>query len=172
MQDVDVIDFFNQQLTLATKDRSHPYRLFSVATTDPEGNPDTRTVVIRDFEPANNIITFHSNINDKKIQHIKNNPNICLLFYSLEHRVQYRVYAKASVHYMDDITQAKWVSMPHNCYKTYIKDLDGIDKNNIACSPQELAQAYPLFSVIKCHYDKLSYLKLVHNGNISIDVSV
>lgn len=53
-----------------------------VATVDPEGQPWTRSVLLKHFDERG--FVFYTNYESRKAQHIKNNPRVSLIFLWLE----------------------------------------------------------------------------------------
>jgi pyridoxine/pyridoxamine 5'-phosphate oxidase len=81
-------------------DTKHAFRLCSVATVNEAGKPDTRTVVLRDCDIANKTLSFHTDFRSGKISHLKNQPEVCMLFWDHKNSLQLRVYGEAQIHHL------------------------------------------------------------------------
>jgi pyridoxamine 5'-phosphate oxidase len=93
-------------------DAKHAFRFFSIATVNPEGWPDTRTVVLRECDIAAKALYLHTDIRSGKIAHIKEKPKVCLLFWHPKQSLQLRIYGNAYIHHMDEIARKKIADLP------------------------------------------------------------
>lgn len=93
-------------------DSKHAFKLFSIATVNTGGMPDARTVVLRACDIAAKELCFHTDIRSGKIAHIKEQPEVCLLFWDPGQSLQLRVYGTAQFHHLDETTKAKIASLP------------------------------------------------------------
>jgi len=66
---------------------------FNIATSDKDGFPSNRIVLLKEFDK--NGFVFYTNINSKKGNHIKQNPNVALCFYWETLNKQIRIEGKA-----------------------------------------------------------------------------
>ena len=108
-----IFDEFHQAAT----EPSHPFRFLSLATTDQEG-PDIRYVVLRAVDGEGRLY-FFTDYRTQKINHLQTNPQIALLFYNSEKRVQIRIKAKASIHRGNYEAEKYWQTVEGDARKAY-----------------------------------------------------
>jgi pyridoxamine 5'-phosphate oxidase len=100
-------------------DAKHAFKLFSIATINADGLPDTRTVVLRSCDIAAKELCFHTDIRSGKIAHFKKQPEVCLLFWDHKQSLQLRVYGIVSIHYLDEIAIHKLAALPQQQLHLY-----------------------------------------------------
>jgi pyridoxamine 5'-phosphate oxidase len=66
----------------------------ALATTDPDGQPSARMVLLKDFSPAG--FTFYTNYDGRKSRELDENPRACLLFFWSAHERQVRIEGRAA----------------------------------------------------------------------------
>ncbi len=99
-------------LARGSVDSKHPFKLFSVATVSNIGLPDTRMVVLRACDIIAKELCFHTDIRSGKVEHLKQQPELCLLFWHPKQSLQLRVYGAAQVHHLDETTAEKIMALP------------------------------------------------------------
>jgi len=99
-------------LSRGAADAKHAFKLFSIATVNAGGLPDTRTVVLRACDITAKELCFHTDIRSGKIAHIKKQPEVCLLFWDHKQSLQLRVYGKAVIHHLDEMASIKARQLP------------------------------------------------------------
>jgi general stress protein 26 len=70
-----------KQLKSALKHKKHPFRYFTLSTLSLNGAPQSRTVVLRDFDSENLILTIFTDSRSKKVEELKEDKRAELLFY-------------------------------------------------------------------------------------------
>ncbi len=73
------------------QDRRHPYHQPVLATTDTEGYPDARTVVLRGVDRDAATLRCHTDARSPKLAHLARTPRAAWLFYDPRARVQLRI---------------------------------------------------------------------------------
>lgn len=101
----------------ACKDRRHPFRFFSLSTTDGQV-PFSRTVVLRDL-PQPWTFRVYTDARSQKMNHLQAFPHASLLFYHPKRQVQLIVQAKVSIHQGDEIAQSCWLRVHEKARKDY-----------------------------------------------------
>lgn len=71
--------------------KNHPFRYLSLATTHPNGDPEVRLVVLRNYHSENDLFTIYTDARTPKIRALASNPTAELLFYDPKKLVQIRV---------------------------------------------------------------------------------
>ena len=80
-----------KELELSLENSKHPFHIFTITTIN--GNfPDSRYVVLRNVNETKKTIYFNTDKRSNKIKHIKNNNNVCALFYDIVKKIQLRIY--------------------------------------------------------------------------------
>lgn len=85
------------QLEQASKDPDHAFRYLTMATLSKEKAPAQRMVVLREFSKDDVLITVFTDARSKKVEEIKNNDSVSLLFYDPEEKLQVSIKGKASL---------------------------------------------------------------------------
>ena len=82
------IDLFKEWFNEAKKTEINDPNAFSLATCDKKGVPSVRIVLLKDF--SKNGLVFYTNLNSKKNNYIKDNPNgsICFHWKSLSRQIR------------------------------------------------------------------------------------
>ena len=99
-----------ENINLGIQKAKHDYHSF-VFSTISKNSPDSRTVILRDFDEHKPAIWFHSDRRSKKILHLEENENVSALFYDKSRKVQLRINGIADIE--EDIEHNKkiWNSM-------------------------------------------------------------
>jgi pyridoxamine 5'-phosphate oxidase len=96
------------RLRRAADDPSSPLRLMSVATSNVNGRPSNRTLVLRGADRDAALIWFHTDRRSPKLTHLKANPYVSSVVYDPENRVQIRLDGKVTLHQGDSIAKHHW----------------------------------------------------------------
>ena len=73
--------------------KNHPFRFFSLATVTPEGQAESRMVVLRKFDPSSLEFSIYTDARTPKIKALHHNSDAELLFYDHKKLCQIRVKA-------------------------------------------------------------------------------
>lgn len=85
-----------QHLARGTKDRHHPARHPTLATTTPDG-PDLRTMVLRAASRTDSTLEFHTDAASPKAHQILQNPNVVIHIWIPKANLQIRAKATAEL---------------------------------------------------------------------------
>ena len=96
MKPSKVLDMEYLELNKAVKDGKHKYHCFYIATINLK-TPKLRTVVLRSVEKDKNTISFHTDLRSQKINDLRLNNNVSVLFYDEERKIQVRGQGKAII---------------------------------------------------------------------------
>ena len=91
----------------APDDPDSAFRYPSVATKALTENPVQRTVVLREVTPDYRIL-FFTDLRSRKVLQIRHAPELNLLFYDHELRLQLLINGKATLHVDDEQSQKYW----------------------------------------------------------------
>jgi 3-hydroxyisobutyrate dehydrogenase len=185
----DVIDFIKLQMEQGVVDRNHPYHLVNVATVDADGFPTARTVVLRHFNWGQGVLRFHTDLRSPKIQEIQNNPAVSIQCYSLEHKVQLRFKAVASIISQAEMNRQKWLQMKaysRRCYTISeapgtqleyndVGRVSNVNANPISAIPfgdEHDKSAFENFVIVECRILSVDFLHLASDGHVRAQVKL
>ena len=161
----------------AVKNSKNPYHTFVFSTINNE-HPESRTVVLRGFEPKSFKIYFNADYRSPKIKDLKDNNCCSALFYDQDRRVQLRFRCEAILHYQDDISRAIWKNTALQSRKCYMGGLNPSQKleeyspniplEYLKTDPdrEHSEQGYSNFVHIELKIIELDVLELHHDGHI------
>jgi len=100
-----------QELTRATKDRHHDWRTPAFASIGMDGNPQVRTIVLRQANQTLWTLDAYTDARSAKCQELIKYDRVQLVFWSTRLRWQLRVSVNASVHVDGDLVETAWARM-------------------------------------------------------------
>ncbi len=166
----EILESIWSEFDLSLTQVNHPFHIFSISTIQ-DNKPDSRYVVLRNVDKKNYTISFNSDKRASKIMQIKNNKNVCALFYDIKKKVQIRIYGNVKIENDIDIIKNTWdqlQKMSKLCYlniyapgiklknsKDYLpKDFDG--KGELGLTN---------FSILRIKINLIDWLNLNHRGH-------
>ena len=155
----------NYLLSDGVKNRKSDFRTFTLCTSG--DYPSGRTVVLRGYNSDKGILTFHSNIHAEKIEQLKNNLNVCCVFYSKSKKIQIRVFGHACINHENDRSSDSWnrmSDMSKECYFQTPYPGTTIDKYN-DFRKEVLESESSSFTVIDIDINKIDWLYLKREGH-------
>jgi len=114
----NLINDLFQDLERATVDRKHPYRFCYLATTQVDYVSTQRTVVLRRILPSKELLIF-SDYRTPKVQEIKQQEQVSLLFYHPTQQIQIRLQAVVTIHHQDALCLREWSKLNERNKKDY-----------------------------------------------------
>lgn len=96
------------ELQRATVDRHHEWRTPVLATVDPQGAPQARTVVLRGADAHALQLVFFTDSRSPKVAELQANPDAALVFWSRRLQWQLRVGVRAVVQTEGQQVDAAW----------------------------------------------------------------
>ena len=164
-----------KNINLGIQKAKHDYHSFVFSTVS-KNSPDSRTVILRDFDEHKPAIWFHSDIRSKKILHLGENENVSALFYDKSRKVQLRINGIADIE--DDIEHNKkiWDSMRPESKLCYMgpyapsQKINQFEPNTLKRSAHDLDKedehlGLSRFCRIRIKIEKLDWLKLDYKGH-------
>ena len=164
-----------KNINLGIQKAKHDYHSFVFSTVS-KNSPDSRTVILRDFDEHKQAIWFHSDRRSKKILHLEENKNVFALFYDKSRKVQLRINGIADIE--EDIEQNKkiWDSMRPESKLCYMgpyapsQKISQFEPNILKKSAHDLDQedehlGLSRFCRIRIKIKKLDWLKLDYKGH-------
>ncbi len=97
-----------QELQRAPHDKHHEWRTPVLATVDPQGLPDARTVVLRQTDPDAQTLVCFTDARSPKCAELREQPGAMLVFWSQRLGWQLRVQARAVVQTAGPEVDAAW----------------------------------------------------------------
>ena len=175
MKPSKVLDMEYLELNKAVKDRKHKYHCFYIATINLK-TPKLRTVVLRSVEKDKNTISFHTDLRSQKINDLRLNNNVSVLFYDEERKIQVRGQGKAIIEENSAELKNLWSTMRAEsklCYmgpfapgeqlSHFQPNLPNHNAQNI--SEESDIKGYNNFCRVTVHLEKLDWLQLDHKGH-------
>ena len=170
-----VLDMEYIELNKAVKDRTHKYHCFYIATINLK-TPKLRTVVLRSVEKDKNTISFNTDLRSQKINDLRLNNNVSVLFYDEERKIQVRGQGKAIIEENSTELKNLWSTMRAEsklCYmgpfapgeqlSHFQPNLPNHNAQNI--SEESDIKGYINFCRVTVHLEKLDWLQLDHKGH-------
>ncbi len=111
-----------QKLQAGVNSRKSPYHVLSCSYISLENKPRTCHIVIRRVYPKTRKMHFHTDIRNKKVAHLQNNPNIACCVYSKEEKLQIKIYGKANIQNQTKFTREVWDKMQNISKICYAND--------------------------------------------------
>ena len=164
-----------KNINLGIQKAKHDYHSF-VFSTVLKNSPNSRTVILRDFDENKPAIWFHSDRRSKKILHLEENENVSALFYDKSRKVQLRINGIADIE--EDIEHNKkiWDSMRPESKLCYMgpyapsQKINQFEPNTLKKSAHDLDKedehlGLSQFCRIRIKIKKLDWLKLDYKGH-------
>ena len=164
-----------ENINLGIQKAKHDYHSFVFSTLS-KNSPDSRTVILRDFDEHQPAIWFHSDRRSKKILHLEENEKVSALFYDKSRKVQLRINGIADIE--EDIEHNKriWDSMRPESKLCYMgpyapsQKINQFEPNTLKKSAHDLDKkdehlGLSRFCRIRIKIKKLDWLKLDYKGH-------
>lgn len=152
------------RLSACLEIKGHPWRWPVLSTVSPDGKPNARIVVLREFREETAFI--FTDARTQKIVDLRGNPSCNLLFFDPEAKLQIRAGATATIHLQDDICESRWASLndrQRSEYQAIAAPADPHSSEGDAHNPS-LGMAH--FAVLKLAIDRLDILQLTRQAHI------
>lgn len=163
-------DTFFQELELelrkGTSKKGHPFRYFTLATVGLGSVARLRTVVLRRVSEDFKLI-FYTDRRSKKINHIKENNAVSLLFYHPKQLLQLKIEGRAKIITDPEELQKYWSGVQPTSRKDYTT-------NSAPGSPisnpdnVEYLEDKNYFTIIEIELSKIEYLKLKRPNHLRV----
>ncbi|MBS6034273.1 MAG: pyridoxamine 5'-phosphate oxidase family protein [Pantoea sp.] len=107
-------------LSDAAADPQAEFRYLTLCTVDAASRPQARTVVLRQVDSCLRTLTFHTDLRSPKWQEMSANPQVTVLGYALQTRLQLRLQGEVGLYAGEsDIADAAWSRLPARTRSTY-----------------------------------------------------
>lgn len=157
--------------------KKNGFRNMYVATMNGNGEASIRTVVNRKVDEFDKKIYFHTDIRSRKIESLKIDNRVSLLFYDAKQRVQITIKAHVILHVNNDMQKNRWQATSPQARLGYMtvdapntKSDDptlGYDDKFATNKPSDAESDIfkENFVVVECHVYELEFLYLDYLGN-------
>ncbi|PKV52269.1 pyridoxine/pyridoxamine 5'-phosphate oxidase [Aquimarina sp. MAR_2010_214] len=154
-------------LKTAAEVPTHPFRYFTLATSDIHGSPRMRTVVLRDIDEKLNLMVY-TDSRSKKVTQISEYNSVSLLFLDTERLLQISILAKAEIITNDKTLQSIWKGISPKSRKDYTSQQSPGKKINDPTSIDYLKGKH-FFSAIKLIPSHIEYLRLKEPDHLRVE---
>lgn len=165
------------ELNNAAKSSHHDWHLMTLASISPDGFPEARTVVLREFESEKVALWFHTDYRSPKVIGLKiGDGDVELVLYSKTLRRQLRCRAKAILHHNDQRARMRWnesKDTSRRCYLAQTPPSEAVAHNH-SVLPDEVVDKVPCikqaeagfvnFAAIECRISSIDILQLNAQG--------
>jgi len=127
----EIFNLVKNELEKGPVDPGHPFRFVSLAT-HVHKEIELRYVVFRRLDKNLNFY-FFTDSRSGKVAQLKVNPEVALLFYHDQKRVQIRVKGFAKIHHQDELTANFWAELSSESQKAYTGE---VSPGSIIASPE------------------------------------
>ena len=164
-------------LSAACTEPGNTWRLPVLATVGARGGPHARTIVLRNINAAERSLVFHTDVRSPKIEQLREDNRVSVVFYDPSAMTQVTVLGTATVHTDDSTADAEWYSAAASSRRGYLAPQppgtrvqqpdSNLPDSVIGRVPteQELANARPNFAVIVVAATEIDWLKLDREAN-------
>ena len=155
-------------------DRKSGFHNVVLSTVDENNNPDARTVILRGFNSEEMTINIHSDGRAKKINYLKLNKKVCLVFYDDKKKIQIRIKGIANIKESLEKAWNKLSNWSKRCYLTSKapgsesnKPSSGFPKEFESIAPDSVTSEKGLknFAVISIKIERIEWLFLASQGH-------
>lgn len=173
----DVLSTAWNLLFRATVQRRDPYRTPVLSTINQENIPDARTIVLRETKVQKRQLIFYTDTRSPKVEELKANPNICLVFWNPSRNVQVRASGRMLLEQGNAFSKEYWDKIaPKNRrdYSTINAPSNRSEKSEgflpdfweaADLTPQNTEAAFENFTVLVAQIDKLDCLHIHREGH-------
>lgn len=151
--------------------RRNAFHMPALATVDPAGQPQVRTVVLRAAEAATGTLRFHCDRRSAKAAEIAARPRVALHGYDSASKIQIRLSGRAALHTDDAVADAAWAGsrvMSRTCYAIDPAPGTALPAGDAYTQPDDDADpalARPNFCAVVITAERLDYLFLDRRGH-------
>lgn len=94
----------------------------SVATLDPNGQPHQRIMVLRECDWQKRTLRFHTDTRSRKTSEIGNNPNMSVLIYDAEEKIQLRISGRGRIESDSGMADDAWAKSSNFAKRCYLAE--------------------------------------------------
>ena len=160
-------------LSRGVKDRKSCFHYTMLCTINNK-TPESRTVILRNFNKDKFELNIHSDIRSRKIKQIESNNNVSCLFYDDKKKIQIRINGQAKIEKSYQPSWDKLTNWSRRCYLSkhepgteVVKPSSGFPEKFINESPndEESIEGLQNFAVLKIIISSIEWLYLASQGH-------
>ncbi len=115
----EIFDHFWNSLETGAEGAKSDFHIMYFGTIS-NGFPRIRTVVNRRVDRQHNSLFFHTDARSTKVDELRTNKKVSLLFYSKDDKVQLRAEGDASLHFDDELADRQWTESHLRSRRCYL----------------------------------------------------
>lgn len=174
----DVLESIWTELEIGAAKAKHGFHQPVLATTDANGAPHARTVVLRKADRVAALVACHTDARSPKLDQLRANPTAAWCFYDKTKRIQVRATGEITIHTDDAVADEHWQRSPTRSRRCYLapavpgSETDHPSPNlpehvqDREPTPEESELGRANFAVLRCTLRELDYLELHHDGHV------
>lgn len=133
-------------------------RVVVLATVDPNGQPEARSVVLRAATRDQSRIEFHADLDSQKVSSLSHNPNAQIHLWHPKDKIQLRLDVAATLR-CDDYASLQWQKVPSPSQIAYGKT-PPVGARVAGPFEYKNTPSQENFVVVDCKVSKIDYLSL------------
>lgn len=148
-----------------------PFRTPILSTIN-NGLPNARILVLRQVQISERQLLFYTDKRSPKVLELQANPNVCLVFWNPDKRIQIRAYGAMQLVQNTTFTKETWQNMPARSRKDYAtmqppsSSLEHLNAPLPSLSDEAIsADSFENFAVLAAHINHLDCLHLHREGH-------
>ena len=149
-------------------DRRSPFHVCTLATVDADGNPQARSVVLRECHAEERWIRFNTDMRTEKARNIATNPVASMLFYDAQEKVQLRLGVRLALLPPEERARV-WDQTPHysrECYQVTRSPGQPIaSPHDVVFDADITEEGEPHFAPVRAQIDTIEWLYLAVRGH-------
>nr|WP_314985693.1 pyridoxamine 5'-phosphate oxidase family protein [uncultured Pantoea sp.] len=152
----------------AASDPQAGFRYLTLCTVDALVQPQARTVVLRQCADDHRMLTFHTDVRSPKWQEMAANPQVTVLGYCHQRRLQLRLSGRVECYAAgSDVSRKAWRALPQHTRQTYTGGPPGDARTtaNEAPDPTAAETGESRFGVVIVRVSVLDAYQLQRNEN-------
>ncbi|AWP35387.1 pyridoxamine 5'-phosphate oxidase family protein [Pantoea sp. PNT01] len=108
------------ELVAGAADPQSGFRYLTLCTVDSAQQPQARIVVLRQCDDSHRMLTFHTDVRSPKWQEMAANPQVSVLGYCHQRRLQLRMVGRVECYAAgSDVARSAWRELPQHTQQTY-----------------------------------------------------
>ena len=180
----EIFENIKVNLVRGVKDRKHGFHTPVFSNINFEGSVESRVVVLRNFDPNNMLLNFHSDFRSPKVLSLKSNNKSLFVFYDYKLKIQLRIKTVSLINNQNTISKDMWDKTKLYSRKCYLTEKapssitnlpeDGIDKSLQGKEPNkdESEKGYNNFTVIQNQIQQIDWLYLEAGGHRRLKITL
>lgn len=156
----------------AAIDSDSAFRFLNFCSVDTEGRPQARMVVLRHADRSTRLLEFHTDVRSQKWREIAANPQVTVLGYCNQTRLQLRLQGTAEQYAsQSELATAAWSKLPARTQRTYTggppgdKQIFDIADEHAKSEPDTETEGKRHFGVLLVRVTQLDWYQLQKENN-------